>query len=117
MANVTLNDVRDAINISSANIPDDKLQKMINRAATTLSLELNKQINPADCQEPQKEYIILLAAVYAICYLTGGSAAGLSFSIGDQTMSVPEKCPPLTVLQQELERILNSLKHPIVRTA
>jgi len=43
----------------------------------------------------QKEFITVLAAVYAICYLTGGSAVGLSFSIGDQNVSVLDKFPPL----------------------
>lgn len=117
MANVSLSDVRDTINVSSTDIPDDKLQKMINRAATTLALELNKQIDIGDCSEAEKEFITLLAAVYAICYLTGGSAVGLSFSVGDQNVSVANSAPPLVVFQQELERILASLKQPIVRSA
>jgi hypothetical protein len=116
LANVSLSDVRDAINVSATDIPDDKLQKMVNRAATTLALELNKPIDPSDCLDAEKEFIILLAAVYAICYLTGGSAVGLSFSVGDQDVAVTDKAPPLLVLQQELERILNGLKHPIVRS-
>ena len=117
MTNVSLSDVRDTINVSSADIPDDKLQKMINRAATTLALELGKQIDTDDCSEPEKEFVILLAAVYAICYLTGGSAVGLSYSVGDQNVSVANGAPPLVVLQQELERILAALKHPVVRSA
>jgi len=59
----------------------------------------------------------VLAAVYAICYLTGGSAVGLSFSVGDQNVSATDKAPPLSVLQQELERILSGLKQPVVRSA
>lgn len=117
MATVTLSDVRDAINITQADIPDDKLQKMVNRAVTTLSLELNKPIDPADCTDPEKEFITLLAAVYAICYLTGGSAVGLNFSVGDQNVSVAANFPPLTILQQELQRILCSLKKPSLRSA
>jgi hypothetical protein len=117
MTQVTLSDVRDTINVSSADVPDEKLQKMINRAATTLSLELNKQIDPDDCSEAQKEFITLLSAVYAICYLTGGSAVGLNFSVGDQNVSVAGNAPPLIVLQQELERILGSLKKPTLRSA
>ena len=117
MANVSLSDVRDTINVSSADIPDDKLQKMINRAATTLALELGKQIDTNDCSEAEKEFITMLAAVYAICYLTGGSAVGLSFSVGDQNVSVANSAPPLVVLQGELERILNALKQPMVRSA
>ncbi len=116
MANVSQSDVRDTINVSSADIPDDKLQKMINRAATTLSLELGRQINPADCSDAEKEFVTLLSAVYAICYLTGGSAVGLNYSVGDQNISIANGAPPLVVLQQELERLLSSIKKPILRS-
>ena len=117
MANVSLSDVRDTINVSTADIPDVKLQKMVKRAEVTLELELGKEINSDDCTEAEKEFITLLAAVYAVCYLTGGSAVGLSFSVGDQNVSVLDKAPPLSVLQQELERILAALKQPVVRSA
>ncbi len=117
MTSISLSDVRDTINVSSADIPDEKLQKMINRAATTLALELNKQIDTSNCTEAEKEFITLLAAVYAICYLTGGSAVGLNFSVGDQNVSVAGSTPPLTVLQGELERLLSALKKPSIRSA
>jgi hypothetical protein len=117
MATVTPSDVRDTINISEKDIPNQKLQKMIKRAETTLSLELGKEIDSANCTEPEKEFITLLSAVYAICFLTGGSAVGLSFSVGDQTVSSAGNTPPLNVLQQELERVLGSLKQPILRSA
>ena len=116
MAEVALSDVRDTINVSSADVPDDKLKKMINRAAATLSLELNKQIDPANCTVAEKEFITMLSAVYVICYLTGGSAVGLNFSVGDQNVTVTERAPPLVVLQQELDRILGCLKKPILRS-
>jgi hypothetical protein len=117
LANVSLADVRDVINVSETDIPDAKLQKMIKRAEVTLELELGKEIDYADCSEAEKEFITVLAAVYAICYLTGGSAVGLSFSVGDQNVSVADKAPPLSVLQQELERILSGLKQPVVGSA
>lgn len=117
MANVTSSDVRDTINLTNADIPDGKIQKMINRAATTLTLELSKPIDPDDCTDAEKEFITQLAAVYAICYLTGGSAVGLNFSVGDQNITVAASFPPLTILQQELQRILGSLKKPCLRSA
>ena len=117
MANVSLADVRDTINVSDADIPDVKLQKMVKRAEVTLELELGKEIDYNDCTDAEKEFITLLAAVYAVCYLTGGSAVGLSFSVGDQNVSVLDKAPPLSILQQELERILAALKQPVVRSA
>jgi hypothetical protein len=108
--------VRDAINIGIADVPDDKLQKMVKRAEVTLELELGRDIDSADCSDGEKEFITLLAAVYAVCYLTGGSAVGLSLSVGDQNVSVLDKAPPLSVLQQELERILEALREPVVRS-
>ena len=117
MANVSVSDVRDTINVGQADIPDAKLQKMIKRAEVTLELELGKEIDYADCTEAEKEFITVLAAVYAICYLTGGSAVGLNFSVGDQDVSVTDRAPPLSVLQQELDRILSGLKPPVVGSA
>jgi hypothetical protein len=116
LANVSVDDVRDVINIGSAEIPDAKVLKMIKRAEVTLELELSKEIDYDDCTDAEKEFITVLAAVYAICYLTGGSAVGLNFSVGDQNVSILGEAPPLDVLQAELERILNGLKPPHVRS-
>ena len=114
MAVVTVDDVRDVINISAEDIADDKILKMVKRAEVTLELELNKEIDYNDCTDAEKEFITVLAAIYAICYLTGGSAVGLSFSVGDQNVSVLGNAPPLNVLQSQLERILDKLKEPYV---
>jgi len=114
LATVTPDDVRDVLNLSAADVPDAKILKMIKRAEVTLELELKREIDYADCTDAEKEFITVLAAIYAICYLTGGSAVGLSFSLGDQNISVLSKAPPLDVLQAELERILQGLKAPHV---
>lgn len=65
MANVTNSDVRDAIGINAADIPNAKLSKMIKRAEVTLALELGKEISSEDCTDAEKEFIMLLASVYA----------------------------------------------------
>jgi len=83
---------------------------MIKRAEVTLELETDTSIDYADCTDAQKEFITVLAAIHAVCYLTGGSAVGLNFSVGDQNVSVLGKAPPLDVLQAELERILRGIK-------
>ena len=113
MASVSVDDVRDVLHISDSDIPDAKILKMIKRAAVTLALELSLDIDYSSCSDSQKEGITLLAAIYAICYLTGGSAVGLNFSVGDLTSST-SSLPSLTVLQTEFERILASLKEPYV---
>jgi hypothetical protein len=88
---------------------------MIKRAEITLELETDKAVDYSDCSDAEKEFITVLAAVYAICYLTGGSAVGLSFSVGDQNVSVVDKAPPLEILQTELDRILKRLKGSTLR--
>ncbi len=117
MVSVSADDVRDVINVTSEEVPDDKVSKMIKRAEVTLELETNKTVNYSDCSDAEKEFITVLAAVYAICYLTGGSAIGLSFSVGDQNVNVLNKAPPLDVLQVELERMLQKLKGSTLRRA
>ena len=86
------------------------------RAAVTLSLELNETIDYLDCSEAQKEAITLLSALYMVCYLTGGSAIGLNFSVGDLT-STSTAIPSLNLLQTEFERVLAGLKEPYVGSA
>ena len=110
LVSVSADDVRDVINVSSAEIPDAKVLKMIKRAEVTLELETGNSIDYSDCTDAEKEFITVLAAIYAICYLTGGSAVGLNFSVGDQNVSVLSKVPPLEVLQSELERMLNRMR-------
>ena len=117
LASVTVDDVRDVINIGSSDVPDDKVLKMLKRAEVTLELELGKEMDYSDCTDAEKEFITVLAAIYAICYLTGGSAVGLSFSVGNQNVSVLSKAPPLDALQSELERILSGLKQPYLGSA
>ena len=117
MVSVTVDDVRDVINISSSDIPDAKVTKMLKRAEVTLELETDEEIDYSDCADAEKEFITVLAAIYAICYLTGGSAVGMSFSIGDLNVNTLDKAPPLNVLQAEAERILEKLKEPYVGSA
>lgn len=115
MAVVSVDDVRDVVRISSAEVSDVKILKMIKRAEVTLELETDREIDYTSCLDSEKELITVLAAIYAICYLTGGSAVGLSFSVGDQNVSVLSKTPPLDVLQNEVNRLLEKMRKPTVK--
>jgi len=115
LASVAVDDVRDVINVSSAEVPDDKVLKMVKRAEVTLELETSREIDYNSCTDAEKEFITVLAAIYAICYLTGGSAVGLSFSVGGQNVSVLGKAPPLDVLQAELNRMLDKMRGTTMR--
>jgi hypothetical protein len=113
VGSVSAEDIRDSLNLKDSDISDVKVLKMIKRAEVTLELELSADIDYQNCTDAQKEAITLLSAIYAICYLTGGSAVGLNFSVGDLSSST-SSLPNLTVLQTEFERILASLKEPYV---
>jgi len=105
LASVSVDDVRDVVNVSSAEVPDSKVLKMVKRAEVTLELETSKEIDYSNCTEAEKEVITVLSAIYVICYLTGGSAVGLSFSVGDQNVSVLSKAPPLDVCIMHSRRL------------
>ena len=113
MAAVSAEDVRDVLNVDVSDISDAKVLKMIWRAQVTLELELSADIDYQNCTDAQKEAITVLAAIYAVCFLTGGSAVGLNFTVGDLTNST-SALPSLTVLQTEFERVLANLKEPYV---
>jgi len=110
VASVSADDVRDTLNLSVSDIADAKVLKMVKKAEVTLELETNRSTDYNDCTDEEALFITNLAAIYAICYLTGGSATGLSFTVGNQRVDVLEKAPPLEALRQEVERILNRMR-------
>ncbi|MCW3998934.1 MAG: hypothetical protein NWE93_01685 [Candidatus Bathyarchaeota archaeon] len=110
-------DVWDALNVGDSDIPDAKIQKMIKRAALTLGLETSTTIDSSNCSDAQKEAITLLAAIYGVCFLSGGSAVGLNFQVGDLNVTQSSNTPSLDVLQGEFSRLLDKLKTPYVGVA
>jgi hypothetical protein len=57
---VSNDDVRDVINVSSAEVPETKVLKMIKRAEVTLELETDTSIDYASCTDAEKEFITVL---------------------------------------------------------
>lgn len=55
MASVTVDDVRDVINVSSAEVPDAKVLKMVKRAEVTLELEAIREIDYISCADAKKK--------------------------------------------------------------
>jgi len=87
MVAVTPSEVRERINVSAAEAPDDVVNRFITDAAVTMEVETGLTIDPADCTKQEAVAIRNLAAVYTACRITGGSASGLSFSVGDLRVS------------------------------
>jgi hypothetical protein len=87
MVNVTPESVRERINVSAADCPDDVVNRFIIDAAKTIELETGLTIDPSDCTDQEAVAIRNLAAIYCACRITGGIAAGLSFRVGDLSVS------------------------------
>lgn len=55
MASVSVDDVRDAINVNSAEIPDAKVLKMIKRAEVTLELLIDRGVDYSQRRRNEQE--------------------------------------------------------------
>jgi len=65
VASVSVDDVRDVINVGSAEVPDAKVLKMIKRAEVTLELETGKEIDYDKCSNVDKSSVCTrLASIY-----------------------------------------------------
>ena len=87
MVSVSAESVRERINVSAAEAPDDVVNRFIDAAAVTVGLEIGEDVDASDCTSAQAEAIRNLAAIYCACRITGGSAAGLSFRVGDLSVN------------------------------
>jgi len=124
LVSVTPQSVRDRINISESQCSDSIVNQFVTDAAVTINLETGLNIDPANCTEIDAVAIRNLAAIYCACRLTGGSASGLSFRVGDlsvnesgSTSSSGLSNSNLQFLMNQVERILEELKQPYVGRA
>jgi hypothetical protein len=119
--NVTPQSVRDRINISEAQCSDAIVNQFITDAVATIEVETDLSIDPANCREIEAVAIRNLAAIYCACRITGGTASGLSFRVGDLAVNESSNNSPsglstsnLQFLMNEATRILENLKTPYV---
>jgi len=112
LVNVTADSVRDRLNLTEKDVTDEKVVKMIEDATATIETETGLSIDYANCSEAEAVAIKNLAAIYLLCHLTGGSAAGLNFSVGDLHVDALSKSPTVDVLYREVERLILRLRHP-----
>ena len=54
---MSTDDVRDVINVSSVEVPDAKVLKMMKRAEVALELETGNEIDYSSCSDAEKEFI------------------------------------------------------------
>lgn len=102
-----------------SDIPLAQVERFIDRAIATVENFLGVTIGEMSGDEGEqsidvdKKYepvIVALAAIHCVCYMTGGSAVGLNFSLGDVSVSVLSRAPPLYVLETQVTEELKALK-------
>jgi len=100
-------EVRERINVSATEAPDDVVNRFITAGAVTVETEIGSTVDPADCTEAEAEAIRNLAAIYCACRITGGSAQGLSFRVGDLAVNESSSNSPSGLGSGNLQFLLN----------
>ena len=118
MASVTLDRVRNRVNLSSSDIGDSVVTEFIVDASAEVMAETGLTIDYNNCTEAEAACITDLAALYCLAYLTGGSTAGTGFTLGN--LSVKEvtggvETPSPAFLQQRVLRLIEKLRSPSLR--
>jgi hypothetical protein len=118
MAVVTPDRVRLRLGLSSTDIADTDVQVFIDEAASFLSAEVDRPLDPADCTEEEANAIADLAAIYCYSKVTGVSAVGWTANLGALTFSgAPEKAAQLQFLKGQVQAFIRRNKPVVVRRA
>jgi len=120
LASVTPNRVRNRVNLSNSDIDDSIVTEFIVDASAEIMAETGLTIDYSNCTEAEAACITDLAALYCLTYLTGGSTAGTTFTLGD--LSVKEvtggvETPSPAFLQQRVLKMIEALKTSDFRVA
>jgi hypothetical protein len=121
---VTASEIRERVGLTEADVPDAAVLRFAKVAAVTVGLEIGETVDYTNCTDEQAEAIRNIAAVYCACKVTGGSASGLSFRIGDLSVNESSSSSQgglsnenLQFLMNEAQRIVDKLKEPYVGSA
>ena len=107
MVSVSPESVRERINVSAAECPDDVVNRFITDATETIEVETGLTIDPVNCTAAEAVAIRNLAAIYCACRITGGSASGLSFRVGDLTVNESTSSSPSGLSSNHLQFLMN----------
>ena len=120
MAAVAPDRVRNRVSLSSSDIADSIVTEFIVDACAEVMLETGLTIDYSNCTQAEASCIADLAALHCLTYLTGGSASGTSFTLGD--LSVKEvaggiETPSPAFLQQRVLKLIEQLRKPYLGRA
>jgi len=109
MAAVTADQIRKRLDLSESDINDNDVLAFRDEAVAFLSEEIGRTLDASNCTEAEANAIRNLAAIYSYCKVTGGSAVGLDFSVGDLRVS-PNGGKQLEFLGEQVERFITRQK-------
>jgi flagellar hook-associated protein FlgK len=107
LVTVLPSEVRERINVSATEAPDDVVNRFITAGAVTVETQTGSTVDPADCTKAEAEAIRNLAAIYCACRITGGSAQGLNFRVGDLAVNESSSNSPSGLGSGNLQFLLN----------
>ena len=105
MVAVTAEQIRKRLGLTSADISDEDVLAFRDEAVAFLTEEIGKTLDSSNCTEAEANAIRNLAAIYSYCKVSGGSAVGLDFSVGDLRVS-PNAGKQLEFLREQVERFI-----------
>jgi hypothetical protein len=105
MASVTADQIRKRLGLAEADISDNDVLIFRDEAVAWLSEEIGKQLDPSNCSEAEANAIRNLSAIYVYCKVSGGSAVGLDFSVGDLRVT-SSGAKQLEFLKEQVERFI-----------
>jgi hypothetical protein len=109
MASVTADQIRKRLGLTTADISDEDVSAFKDEAAAFLSGEIGRTLNAESCTEAEANAIRNLAAIYCYCYVSGGSAVGLNFHVGDLGVS-ENAVKQIEFLHEQVERFIQREK-------
>jgi hypothetical protein len=105
LVQVTPQSVRERIDLTESAVSDDVVNRFIVDAAQTVELETGLTIDPDDCTDAEAVAIRNLGAVYCGAYITGGTASGMNFRVGDLAVNESQAATMSTNLQFLLDEV------------
>ena len=110
MVKVNAERVRNRLNLLSSDIDDSRILEFIEDAVAEIELQTGRIIDLEDCEPAEAAAVTDLAAIYCICHLTGGSAVGLNFSVGNLSVSGLANAPSLSILENRVRKLIEKLR-------
>lgn len=106
---VTADQVRRRLGLTSDDISDKDVMAFVDEVTAFLSDEIGRTLDHKSCTEGEANAIRNLAGIYCYCHVTGGSAVGLAFSLGDLNVS-ESSAKQVAFLKEQVERFIKREK-------